>query len=339
MSYPKPLSEKTLKNMLVKLDISEEKAEFLERFYLACVNLYGNVIVGHLWGIYKELPDSSKMTGIRRKDIISYSSVARRSDVPYYVYELDELYTEEERVEEERELVLKDFVIYTGEKRFYYWNSDAQGNKPYYIPDDLLSYAEPKMNKWDIRFIDYLKELRVTERYTYDINGTRTNNPNMGKKLMNFSYTDIIDSRLIEYFNNQSDKNPFKKKVLNNLRKDSSKNAAQKLFDEFKWNINFINGTDFRALHILMDELEEMGVRVSEKQLEKIIKLATDVNNNSNLWCNRGWSPDEMNRKFSGGRPESASFGPGLKKMIEDGEISKEELIEKLHEMGIKFEE
>lgn len=41
MSYPKPLSEKSLQRKYAEAGLSEEKAGFLRDFFTACTNLYG----------------------------------------------------------------------------------------------------------------------------------------------------------------------------------------------------------------------------------------------------------------------------------------------------------
>lgn len=62
----------------------------------------------------------------------------------------------------------------------------------------------------------------------------------------------------------------------------------------------------------LIDDLEEVNVRLSEAKLNKLFRLYTDLNNKSQLWCNCGWSPEAMAATTRRNDPPSISFGPGF---------------------------
>lgn len=74
------------------------------------------------------------MKEIKRIDLINFSSIVRRENVPYYVYEVDKLYAEEKRLELNRELVHKSLVG-TGSRRFawYYDMVERQLNNSFYL--------------------------------------------------------------------------------------------------------------------------------------------------------------------------------------------------------------
>ena len=139
----KPLSEKALAKKYAEAGWSKDKLAFLHDFFLAGANLYGTCTVHDLWDIYKFLGEHVKLPKLQRKDMVTFSAIARRDRLPYAVYEIDEIYGDEERKETERMIVHKDLVG-SGYYRFddVYRLSDRQLNKPFYVPDDYMSYAE-----------------------------------------------------------------------------------------------------------------------------------------------------------------------------------------------------
>lgn len=74
MSYPKPLSEKSLKRCYQKAGLSDEDVAFLHAFFAACANLYSAISMRSVWDVYRQLKDAPKL---RRKDLLSFSSIVR----------------------------------------------------------------------------------------------------------------------------------------------------------------------------------------------------------------------------------------------------------------------
>lgn len=71
MSYPKPLSEKSIAIMYKKINLSSKKIEFLHDFYEACSNLYACIPLCDAWEVYKELANKAqicKSTKAHKKD-------------------------------------------------------------------------------------------------------------------------------------------------------------------------------------------------------------------------------------------------------------------------------
>ena len=54
MSYPKPLSQKTLDKMYKESNLSEEKIVFLRKLFDSASALYGIIPLCDLWEVYKE---------------------------------------------------------------------------------------------------------------------------------------------------------------------------------------------------------------------------------------------------------------------------------------------
>ncbi len=50
MSYPKPLSEKSLERLYRESKLTKEKQSFLHAFFAACANLYGAIAL-RFWKI------------------------------------------------------------------------------------------------------------------------------------------------------------------------------------------------------------------------------------------------------------------------------------------------
>ena len=108
MSYPKPLSEKSLKRLYTQAGLSAEACDFLHSLFAACANLYGAIALRDVWSVYREL--KSEAPRIRRQDLVAFSTIVRREVQPYRVYEIEELYTEEPHNNLDRHIVSKELI-------------------------------------------------------------------------------------------------------------------------------------------------------------------------------------------------------------------------------------
>ena len=84
-----------------------------------------------------------------------------------------------------------------------------------------------------------------------------------------------------------------------------------------------------------MEELSEVGVELTEKQLNQLLNLVMACHNSNHLWCLAGWSPQDLARRSRPGGPTAISFGPGLQKTFADGTMDMDELVKGLREMGL----
>ena len=75
MSYPKPLSEKSLKRLYTQTGLSTEAYDFLHSLFAACANLYGAIALRDVWSVYREL--KSEAPRIRRQDLVAFSCTRR----------------------------------------------------------------------------------------------------------------------------------------------------------------------------------------------------------------------------------------------------------------------
>ena len=83
MSYPKPLSEKSLNRLYMQAGLSTETCAFLHSLFAACANLYGTIALRDVWSVYQEL--KSDVPRIHRRDLIAFSSIVRREVQPYHL--------------------------------------------------------------------------------------------------------------------------------------------------------------------------------------------------------------------------------------------------------------
>lgn len=339
MSYPKPLSEKSLQKMYTQVGINEKNRGFLHQFFLAAANLYGAVYVRDLWGIYKEYASCSGYPKLHRKDFISFSAIARRENLPYYVLEIDEIYSEEPRKELDRCVVLKT-IVGEGYGKFtvLYKLQELQWDKPYYLPEDLLSYIEPQINEEEKELQCFLDNLRVEATQSEDRYGKKYECEHTGKCLNEFEFLNSHERFEVEYLDGRISGGPKRNpKKLDAYLKSRSGPESVKLLRDLKDRIMTGWLDPVKSLRYLLDELNEVGVRLSEEQIETLIMLINNFQNCSRLWCNRGWTPMELARAmYHDGMPKAISFGPGIEKMIADGAIDRNELVEKLMEMGIQ---
>jgi len=70
---------------------------------------------------------------------------------------------------------------------------------------------------------------------------------------------------------------------------------------------------------------------------QNAIDVYTKLHNNTRLMANRGYTPDELSRKYNpqGALPTSISFGPGIQRLIQSGEMNADELMKGFEAMRI----
>ena len=117
------------------------------------------------------------------------------------------------------------------------------------------------------------------------------------------------------------------------LDENKSMTEAEKIVKDLKWYGNIGHVSPQEMINFTLEELGEVGVELSEKQLEKLLSKIMEFHNNSHLMCNKGWKPVDL--MAHAGMPSAISFGPGIKAAMEDGSIDKEELIKTIQSMGL----
>ena len=295
MSYPKPLSEKSLNRLYMQAGLSTETCAFLHSLFAACANLYGTIALRDVWSVYQEL--KSDVPRIHRRDLIAFSSIVRREVQPYWVYEIEELYTEEPHNDLDRHIVSKELIGAGYGKMFSFYalmDADFIGN----LKSTVMECA-PKQRK------------------TYP-------NENRGKKLNEFSFLNLNERFNLDYY----------KKVpatYSALLAEYSGTEAEKImrFHRRAENVGHLRTTDM--IQNVLIELCEVGVRLTEKQQDTLMQLIVQYHNGSRLWCTCGWKPDELAAKFSG----IGAF-PGQEASSPEGMMDEKDIIRKMKELGLK---
>lgn len=323
MSYPKPLSEKSLERLYTQAGLSTETCAFLHSLFAACANLYGTIALRDVWSVYQKL--KSDVPRIHRRDLIAFSSIVRREVQPYWVYEIEELYTEEPHNDLDRHIVSKEVIGAGYGKMFsFYALMDERDDRPYCVPDDFLSYAEPTASVEEKSLADFIGNLKSTamecapkQRKTYP-------NENRGKKLNEFSFLNLNERFNLDYYK----KVPA---IYSALLAEYSGTEAEKImrFHRRAENVGHLRTTDM--IQNVLIELCEVGVRLTEKQQDTLMQLIVQYHNGSRLWCTCGWKPDELAAKFSG----IGAF-PGQEASSPEGMMDEKDIIRKMKELGLK---
>lgn len=338
MATLKPLSEKNLAKQYAAAGIDTVQKDFLHKFFTACANLYGVIEIRDIWKIYKELIKHTDYPKIQRKQLIAFSAITMREIQPYSIFEIDDIYCDEPRSDLSRTLVKKSLVG-RGQGRFMdiYRLTESQTNKPFFVTDNFLSFAEEKDSAEGVSLKTFLDNLIVNEiEYTTNW-GKRIHCDHFGQKLKDFCYYDSFDKMEIENLN-KIDKNGNNKNAtqLETLLRELDIPASMKTFNQIKWraNIGFLSPAE--SIKYLLYDLKVMGVLLSDAELQELLTLLNNYNNNTHLLCNRGWKPMDLAHAMAPNAPLCINFGPGMQKAFANGDLDKNEIIEKLTSMGIK---
>ena len=339
MSYPKYLSIKSLEKRYRDAGISEKKVQFLKDLCLSCMNLYGVISAEQLWDVYKELSEKTAVPKIQRKELYTALGIFRRENLPYYIFEVDEVYTDEPRTDKYRLLASKQ-LIRSGYGKFmtvYRLINNTLG-KPYFVPVNMLQYKDPVQDEYRQQLIAWLSELYCTQKEFETRYGKTLTCAYTGKKLGEFSFISRDDDFELRYHRGEIEGHKGNVKYADELEAElNSMTAAERLVSDYTWRSHIGETKTTDALNYFMADLTEMGVLLTEGQADYLIKSLMWYHNHLHLWCNCGWTPVEMSEKIfgSGQAMPQIQFGPGIEKAFTDGTIDREELVSKLKEMGI----
>ncbi len=326
MTYPKPLSEKSLAKLYQQSGLSQEQSNYLHSLFLACANLYGAIPLRVVWDIYQAQADAPKL---RRKDLIAFSAIARREVNPYLVFEIDELYSGENRADLSREIVSGELVGFGyGKLHAYYRLMESIGREPYFLPGDILQYATRTSSKEEKALMNFLNELQVTAKECHPPYADPYLCENRGKRLKEFSFLNRSERFEEEYLSKH-------RGSLQAFKESIAGTEAEKIFRK-NWRNENIYPLGFSSqIEDVTDELVEVGVELSQRQLETLVQLLTDYHNHSHLWCLSGWTPSELARQYKSSMPTAISFGPNMRKMITDGTMNGEGFVKEIQKMGL----
>lgn len=340
MAYPKPLSEKTLLKLYADVKINDEKKEFLHTLFQAAANLYGSIEVGDLWEVYKALAKDVPVMKLTKKEMLVFSKIVRREATSYYIFENDEVYCEEKSKDTERFIVIRD-MVHEGYGKFRsLWKlHEIQATKSPYIPLNLLDYANDTATDIQKKLLTFLGNLKVSAaEYTDRWGKTYPCGP-MGECLKDFEFLDSNEQFEIKYLNGEFKEGPKKnEKKLAEFLEQCKGPIATRIYNDYIWRIKSGWVDAQTAMEMLFEDINEVGVLLSEDELKELINLINMTLNTTNLWCNMGWTPMELTREMfaEGYRPSTISLGNGIKKAISEGKIDREELMKLFEERGLR---
>lgn len=337
MVYPKPLSEKSLKKKYLEAEISDEEQVLFHQLFDICAALYGLITVREAYDLYEGYRKKNNHQKINKAKLLAFTDIARREELPYYVYEMKEVFDEETEKKEDRLLIRRELVT-NGMNRFHnvYSISEKGSQYPPYVPEDLFAPVEDYTSLAEIKLQSYLDNL-VSDAKEIKIAYNKTiPNPNRGKKLRRFSFENSFERYVSEKGVNPHDQMSYVRKRSEYLK---SIPASERVMEELKFteNIGFISITDY--LRMMFDNLEEMGVKINVSVMSRMAKLVMDFHNNFHSWSMNGWSPAELARSMPKSKgPVQISFGPNIEKMIANGEYDRKELVEMAEKAGLRVE-
>ncbi|MBE6908997.1 MAG: hypothetical protein E7474_05270 [Ruminococcaceae bacterium] len=338
MSYPKPLSEKSLNRLYSEAGLNEIQISFLHDFFAACANLYGVITAEDAWDVYRELSSKAETPRLHRKDMYAALGILRRESVPYYVFEADEVYTEEPRADKLRIVALREIVP---QKYARFWDLyhilEASDGKPFYVPENLLTFVTMPESRYEQELLGLLGNLKATLSEYEDNQGRMHPCKYQGKFLKGFAFVSADDDFELRILRGEVD--GFKgnsKKAEEYEKQINSVTADRYLVNGLKWRNSIGHFPPSKSIEYFFDSLTEMGVVLPSKQSEKLLALITDMNNNQHLWCNHGWTPSDLSAQFSGSVRPMLSFGPGIQQAFANGSMDRTELERKMKELGIE---
>ena len=115
------------------------------------------------------------------------------------------------------------------------------------------------------------------------------------------------------------------------LLEEYSGTEAEKIMRQHRWNENIGRLHTTEIIQNLENELHEVGVCLTEKQQDTLMRLIVQYHNGSRLWCTCGWKPDELAAKFSG-----IEAFPGQEASSPEGMMDEKDIIRKMKELGLK---
>ena len=348
MSYkplPKPVAERTLQKKYAqfaetthgRIDVSTDSGKrlstLLHRYISSFSNLYGQISLQTAWKLFcKVESELIQQKKILKKDFFAFSDILRAEFLPYYVLNLEELFSEEKDTKPDGRIIVHKKLIGHGYYRFedFYTLLDSQDNKPYILlnREDYLSWAEPdrfRKSPYASAMLRFLETLRVSNTSKKcDVNGHSIK----GKALNSFIFWNKDESSFYHCVSRNWEKEAI---ALENNVVESEK-LMRKIERHIHLGDDRISTSNF--LHWLMNDLEEVGVQLTEKKFETLLKLYMDLNNKSRLWCNCGWTPEELSKTAISTAPPSISFGSGLQTAFSKGDISQDDLEHALQQKG-----
>ena len=340
MPYPKPLSQKSIDRLYSEANLDDNQVCFIRNFVTACANLYGAIFADAAWRVYLELSKKTETVRLHRRDMYAALGILRREAVPFYVFEVDEVYSEENR-EDKFRLIASRELVGTGQRRFseLYSVMENAAGRTHYVPQNLLDYVVMPKSKYELELLKVPEDLKCTASEYETAWGTVIHCKYKGKHLKEFSY--IGDYEEFELQRLHGEIEGYKgdeKKAAEFEKKINSINAAQYLLNRLKRYNTIGDLSPSKIIQYFIEDLSEMGVEPSIKKMNDIMNAVMNMFNNQHLWCLSGWTPTELSETLKLADQPTVFFGSGLQKAFENGDMDREEIVKMLEAKGIKVE-
>lgn len=296
MAYPKPLTQKSLEKRYKEAGLNEEKISFIRTFFTACVNLYGSIQVCYAWDVYKELAGKISCVKLLRKDLLNAAGIMRREPNRFQVYEAEELYEGLRNSDLHREIVHPEMIGYGyGKNNFFVRLKNHTNEVGFYIPEDFMSYADPDYSRTEQEeaLRAFVGNLVVNmDEYEDSIRHIMMKcSEHKGEKLKDFSWMNRHETFDLQYARGEITGKRGNEKELEYLTALYNRTEAEKIVKNLiEWN-HIGNMSPNELVKYTMEELDWVGVGLSEDQLCELVRLIFEQHNHQHLWCLEGWSP------------------------------------------------
>ncbi|MBP3870104.1 MAG: hypothetical protein J6E46_03925 [Faecalicoccus sp.] len=337
MAYPRPLSSKTILKMLEEAQIDNKKADFLYELYHCASNLYGIIMLEELWNVYKALKSENKYPSIKKKELIAFSDIVRRQNLPYRVYEMEEIYKGQKEGKEFRLLIKKDLTGQEGFARDELLYIDKQRYEyPFYVPKDILVFTDDYETLEAKNFRICLENLICKQKYITNEEGRKIRNPNFRKKLKDYSYMDQLDYHILRVYSENN--SPYNRKKLEEFKNNMSLPASMRIYTMIVKPIKKGYMKFTLIVSMLFDYLQDAGAEVDEREANMILKYFMDMYNNTHQFSMGGWAPHELALAYppNPDAKPSIMFGENLERMFAEGEIDREEYEKAIRDAGLE---
>jgi hypothetical protein len=263
---PKPLSEKSIQKMLSGW--KPATVDKLHAYFAAFANFFGSLTLEEAWVLFKTYE-----SGVKKKEFFEFSSIARREELPYYILEIDEVYSDEKRSMEERIIAHKSLVG-EGYNRFFFLvnleNFIYDNNLGFYLPDDILKYVDH----------DGLDENEFWKEFSDLINSLKTPSGVPLGESTELTRTEKFD---LEYY-----KAEYKKKKLQ--EEFNSSPLGHRLLEKYKSAFHM----GWAKPEYVFKDMEDNDIELTEFDKKRIENLFKQIFDTACLWCNRGLSKPNM---------------------------------------------
>lgn len=282
-SLPKPLSEKSIRKMLDGW--KPETVDTLHAYYAAFSNLYGAIMLSDAWKLMKSYEPK-----ITKKEFMDFSSIARRENLPYYILEIDELYSEELRISEVQRFIINKKLVSDGHERFFQIydliETQLKGKDTFYRPVKMTDFSE------DIESAEWT-ELREFVGNLKDKDGVKLS------EHFGLTYSEKIN---LDFYKAQSKKD----KLL--------KNGEVPLSDRIVDNIKMKDHTNVTIIFYLSILFDEENIKPTTREYEELNELHQRAFSSTHLWANRGWTAAELAKKGKTRKPVPFNLRMGAEK-------------------------